>query len=114
MCLPAAAPDVDDWEYFKFSTNLKIELLPQEESEDIFEVVVVVRIWVDRLFLLAPKLVLKETPYFKPNVINGTMNGNNVYRTSDLLQRHPRDPNLWRIVGRADDQLMLSTGEKVI
>jgi len=61
-----------------------------------------------------PKLVLKETPYFKPNVINGTMNGNNVYRTNDLLQRHPRDPNLWRVFGRADDQLMLSTGEKVI
>lgn len=36
-----------------------------------------------------------------------------MYRTFDLIQRHPKFPQKWRIYGRADDQIMLSTGEKV-
>lgn len=35
------------------------------------------------------------------------------YATNDLFVRHPSKPGLWKIQGRADDQLMLSTGEKV-
>lgn len=35
-----------------------------------------------------------------------------MYRTFDLLQRHPKYPNKWRVHGRADDQIMLATGEK--
>lgn len=65
--------------------------------------------------LVVSKLrVLQETPHFTPAVINGTSNGKNVYVTGDLAQRHPRNPKLWRIFGRADDQLTLSTGEKVL
>jgi len=32
--------------------------------------------------------------------------------TSDLFIQHPKVPNLYKIHGRADDQIMLSTGEK--
>jgi len=43
MLLPAAAPNLDEWEYFRFSGHLEIELRPQEEMENIFEIVVIVR-----------------------------------------------------------------------
>ena len=47
-----------------------------------------------------------------PNVFNAMYDGRPAYATSDLLQQHPTKPNLFRVYGRADDQLMLSTGEK--
>ena len=35
------------------------------------------------------------------------------YATSDLVMRHPTKPDLWKIVGRMDEQIILSNGEKV-
>ena len=35
-----------------------------------------------------------------------------IYRTNDLVEMHPTRKNFFKVVGRADDQLMLSTGEK--
>jgi hypothetical protein len=34
------------------------------------------------------------------------------YRTSDLVAEHPDHPDYYRVVGRLDDQIILSTGEK--
>ncbi|KKZ67205.1 hypothetical protein EMCG_07103 [[Emmonsia] crescens] len=34
------------------------------------------------------------------------------YRTGDLFTPHPRKPGLWRYVGRGDDVIVLSNGEK--
>ena len=48
-----------------------------------------------------------------PSVITTMIDGVPAFETKDLLQRHPEDPTLWCVYGRADDQLMLSTGEKV-
>ena len=36
-----------------------------------------------------------------------------MYNTLDLMQRHPTKPNMWRVYGRSDEQLTLSTSEKV-
>ncbi|KIP04467.1 hypothetical protein PHLGIDRAFT_193243, partial [Phlebiopsis gigantea 11061_1 CR5-6] len=36
------------------------------------------------------------------------------YATSDLFVPHPTKPGLWRITGRKDDVIVLSTGEKVV
>ncbi|KAH8107711.1 acetyl-CoA synthetase-like protein [Cristinia sonorae] len=36
------------------------------------------------------------------------------YNTSDLFIPHPTKPDLWKIVGRTDDIITLSTGEKVV
>lgn len=41
------------------------------------------------------------------------MDGKRGYATSDLIVPHPTKASLWRVFGRADDQIMLSTGEKV-
>jgi long-subunit acyl-CoA synthetase (AMP-forming) len=35
------------------------------------------------------------------------------FGTGDLFEKHPTKPDLWRLVGRRDDMLVLSTGEKV-
>ncbi|KZO93857.1 acetyl-CoA synthetase-like protein [Calocera viscosa TUFC12733] len=34
------------------------------------------------------------------------------FDTNDLLEQHPTEKNLWKIIGRADDQIMMSNGEK--
>ncbi|KAI0314888.1 hypothetical protein OF83DRAFT_1165029 [Amylostereum chailletii] len=47
-----------------------------------------------------------------PMVLNTTIAGRRGYATSDILQPHPAKPGLWRVYGRKDDQIMLSTGEK--
>ncbi|CAA7263094.1 unnamed protein product [Cyclocybe aegerita] len=36
------------------------------------------------------------------------------YATSDLFIKHPTEPNLWKVVGRMDDVIMHSTGEKTV
>ncbi|KAF7291295.1 Acetyl-CoA synthetase-like protein [Mycena indigotica] len=36
------------------------------------------------------------------------------YTTQDLFERHPTKPHLYRIIGRADDVITLSNGEKVV
>jgi len=44
LTFPAAAPDIDEWEYFEFSPHLDIEMVPQEGMENVFEVVIIVRV----------------------------------------------------------------------
>ncbi|KAH8103378.1 hypothetical protein BXZ70DRAFT_1055180, partial [Cristinia sonorae] len=36
------------------------------------------------------------------------------YATSDLFIPHPTRPDLWRIIGRIDDVIMLASGEKIV
>ncbi|EMD35545.1 hypothetical protein CERSUDRAFT_106870 [Gelatoporia subvermispora B] len=86
----------EDWEYFKFSPHIEIALEPRNEEERIFE------------------LFIFESENYCPNVLNANVRNRRAYATNDLLQRHPTEPNVWRIFGRADDQIMLSTGEKIL
>ena len=54
-----------------------------------------------------------------PSVVNTRVDGVDAYATSDLFEPHPdaakraRGRGLWRLIGRVDDQIMHSTGEKV-
>ena len=45
-------------------------------------------------------------------MFNAFIDGKPAYATSDLLEQRPTKPHLFRVFGRVDDQLMLSTGEK--
>ncbi|KIY54025.1 acetyl-CoA synthetase-like protein [Fistulina hepatica ATCC 64428] len=45
-------------------------------------------------------------------VKNTTYDGRPAYATNDVVVPHPTRPGVWRVVGRIDDQIMLSTGEK--
>ncbi|KAH9895845.1 acetyl-CoA synthetase-like protein [Cubamyces lactineus] len=81
-----------DWQYWTPSPTLNVKFLPRDDNT--FEVVVMSR----------PDYPLPAT--------NTTIDGQDGYATSDLVQPHPTKPNLWRIYGRADEQIILSNGEK--
>ncbi|KIK61185.1 hypothetical protein GYMLUDRAFT_43259 [Collybiopsis luxurians FD-317 M1] len=84
----------DEWAYFKISPQLDFKMIPQQGLENVFEP------------------ILFATDTFSPHVVNTIVDGRPAYATSDLLEAHPTSPNMFRVFGRADDQLMLSTGEK--
>ena len=54
----------------------------------------------------------QATEWYRPSVINTQIDGRDAYATGDLVSPHPTKPDLWRVVGRTDDQIMHSTGEK--
>ncbi|KAI0631526.1 acetyl-CoA synthetase-like protein [Trametes polyzona] len=58
------------------------------------------------------ELVILSRPDMPLPVINTQIDGQDGYATSDLVVPHPTKPGLWRIYGRADEQIMLSNGEK--
>ncbi|GJJ07102.1 putative secondary metabolism biosyntheticenzyme [Clathrus columnatus] len=58
------------------------------------------------------ELVVMESETQHLAVHNTKVNSTPAYATNDLLERHPDNPSLLRIIGRKDDQIMLSTGEK--
>ncbi|KAK7461264.1 hypothetical protein VKT23_008439 [Stygiomarasmius scandens] len=91
--LPAELPTLDKWEYFQISPHMDVRMQPWSK-DGVFEIVCV------------------QTSYYVPNVINYENNGEIGYRTGDLVQQHPSDSNSFRIFGRADDQIVLVTGEK--
>ncbi|KAI0249337.1 acetyl-CoA synthetase-like protein [Lactifluus subvellereus] len=82
----------EDWEYFTLSSHCRPAFLPQGDGT--FE------------------LVLIDHDLHHPVVINTKVDGKDAYATSDLLVPHPTKSGLWKIYGRKDDQIMLSTGEK--
>ncbi len=48
-----------------------------------------------------------------PQVTNAERDGQRVFAVGDLLEPHPTDKNRWKVFGRVDDQIALSTGQKV-
>lgn len=61
-----------------------------------------------------PVLFTQPNTTHTPSVLNGFVRGDkNAYHTNDLFTEHPTAPGFYKIHGRADDQIMLSTGEKV-
>ncbi|KAI0033029.1 acetyl-CoA synthetase-like protein [Vararia minispora EC-137] len=89
--IPANAPGTD-WQYINVSPNCLPEFIPQGDGT--FE------------------LVFVDHETHKIAVTNAEVNGRPAYATSDLVVPHPTNPRLWKIQGRKDDQIMLSTGEK--
>ncbi|KAH9889260.1 acetyl-CoA synthetase-like protein [Cubamyces lactineus] len=95
MFIPRDAPPVDEWEYFKFSHHITFYLAPEERLPGIFEP------------------IMLPTKSCFPHVTNSELNGTPVFAVGDLLERHPTDPGRWKVFGRKDDQIMLSTAENV-
>ncbi|KAI0318669.1 acetyl-CoA synthetase-like protein [Amylostereum chailletii] len=91
MLLPGTSLG-EDWEYFQISRHCRPEFVPQDDGS--FE------------------LVLVDHDMHHPVVFNSEVEGRPAYATSDLLIPHPTKKGLWKIFGRKDDQIMLSTGEK--
>ncbi|KAF9025156.1 NRPS-like enzyme [Hymenopellis radicata] len=80
------------WEWMRLASHVDAAFVPVE----------------DNVF----RLYIKESPNLSPAVINAEVDGVRAFDTKDLVIRHPVNPVYWKIYGRADDQIMHSTGEK--
>ncbi|KAF5370381.1 hypothetical protein D9758_006891 [Tetrapyrgos nigripes] len=85
-----------NWRYFIFADYFKPHLSVWDEEEKVYE-----------LYAMED-----GASTYCPIVITDTIEGKRGYATNDLIVRHPTEPDLWRVYGRSDDQIMLSTGEK--
>ncbi|GJJ11568.1 putative NRPS-like protein biosynthetic cluster [Clathrus columnatus] len=81
-------------EWFRLPLCTDPVLIPDHEEPNLFEIA----------FKLAKGHHLA--------VFNTEIDGVPAYTTSDLVERHPNNHNLFRIRGRIDDQIVLSIGEK--
>ncbi|KAI0085552.1 hypothetical protein BDY19DRAFT_1020953 [Irpex rosettiformis] len=83
-----------DWEYFSFAEPVKVHWIPDENGTRTY------------------KLVLMAGELCSPVVLNCEIDGVGGFNTNDLFTQHPNNPRLWKMYGRADDQIMHSIGEK--
>ncbi|KAE9391849.1 acetyl-CoA synthetase-like protein [Gymnopus androsaceus JB14] len=88
-----------DWQYHQLRPDLDIVLEPRgaQPGEGPFELI-----------------ILANKDGWKPGTINVKIGGVEGYSTSDLYQKHPTDPRLFKHSGRADDVVVLSNGEKTL
>lgn len=91
---PTSVPG--DWQYIRNTPCVATYFRSQSDSEQ------------SGLY----ELVVGKGPHYQPNVINCTYEGKDAYATSDLVELKPGTKDTYRIFGRTDDQIMLSTGEK--
>lgn len=102
-----------DWAYFVPIPLLTMSFRPHGDNK--FELIIMVnsnRIALTDLMTDSDTFA-QSRPDLPLPVINTQVDGRDGYATSDLLEPHPTKPGLWRIFGRADEQIMLSNGEKV-
>ncbi|KAJ6558269.1 acetyl-CoA synthetase-like protein [Mycena capillaripes] len=88
-----AEQDAGEWAWFRFSSRVNIRWVPQGDGT--FEC----------QFLTVPgthQVSVENLPDVKG------------YSTKDLFERHPTKPDLYRIVGRLDDVLIMANGEKTV
>ncbi|KAJ6514497.1 putative aminoadipate reductase [Mycena vitilis] len=85
--------DAGEWEWLRFSSRANIRWVPQGDST------------YECQFLTVPEthqLSVENLPDVKG------------YSSKDLFERHPTKPDLYRIVGRLDDVLIMANGEKTV
>ncbi|KAL7284715.1 hypothetical protein ACG7TL_002021 [Trametes sanguinea] len=82
-----------DWPYWKPVRTKEFRFIPRGENQY--------------------ELVVLSDPDMPLPVINIKIDGLDGYATNDLVEPHPTRPNYWKLLGRADDQIILSNGEKV-
>ncbi|KAF5393077.1 hypothetical protein D9757_001269 [Collybiopsis confluens] len=83
----------EDWEYFTLNSIFKSKFVPRgDETLEIF----------------VPSKEGEELP-----VVDAEIDGEPAYATRDLALAHPNKPGLYKLFGRINDQIMLSSGEFV-
>ncbi|KAJ7656834.1 putative aminoadipate reductase, partial [Mycena polygramma] len=88
-----AEEDAGEWEWLRFSSHVNVRWVP--EGDGTFEC----------QFLTVPEthqVSVENLPDVKG------------YSTKDLFERHPTKSDLYRIVGRLDDVLIMANGEKTV
>jgi len=91
MFLPKAANE--DFEYFRLPKNVKSKFFAPDENEN-------------------AEFIVLPHGYMRPCIFNTRVDGTDAYATGDLLTPHPTKSGYWKVFGRADDQIILSNGEK--
>ena len=93
-CLPTEIVDQREWNYFRFSEQTGAHFVHYDANS-----------W---------KLSIKRRPSFQRyQSIFYTFPNCDDYDTKDLYSPHPTIPDLWHYIGRADDIITLSNGEKL-
>ncbi|KAJ7622608.1 putative aminoadipate reductase [Mycena polygramma] len=87
------AEDAGEWEWLQFSSRSNIRWVPQGDGT--FE---------------CQLLTVPETHQLSVENLPDVRG----YSTKDLFERHPTKPDLYRIVGRLDDVLIMANGEKTV
>ncbi|QRV80640.1 AMP binding enzyme [Ceratobasidium sp. AG-Ba] len=87
--------DPHDWVYFKLADTQNAQFIPQHDEQGSHEIIFV------------------TGPHNEPFILNAEVDGCPAYSTKDLVVQHPTKPCLWKLVGRADDQITLSNSEKI-
>ncbi|KAJ7439939.1 putative aminoadipate reductase [Mycena latifolia] len=85
--------DAGEWAWLRFSSRVNIRWVPQGDGT------------LECQFLTVPgkhQLAVENLPDVKG------------YATQDLFEQHPTKPDLFRIVGRLDDVLIMANGEKTV
>ncbi|KAK4194252.1 putative peptide synthetase [Triangularia verruculosa] len=84
-----------DWQYFEWNLEAGVVMEPTEENPHLAEAVIKRRADGKYQFAFWNFPELRE------------------WRTHDLFEQHPTKKGLWKFVGRLDDIIVLSNGEKV-
>ena len=92
---PIFVTDSEDWMYFHYDSDLK-GIQFRDRGEGLYEQFLVRHPSTDRYHSLW---------YTFPDTQE--------YATKDLFTKHPSKPNLWLYMGRSDDVIVLSNGEKL-
>ncbi|KAI0343217.1 acetyl-CoA synthetase-like protein [Trametopsis cervina] len=92
VVLPKDPLGVHDWQHCNFSSLFTLHWIPQGNGS--FE------------------LVFMHDNCLNPCVANTKIDGRDAYATNDLVVPHPTKRGLWRVKGRADDQIVHNNGEK--
>ncbi|KAH9941064.1 hypothetical protein B0H21DRAFT_811720 [Amylocystis lapponica] len=83
---------LQDWEWIQISPRVVPRWIPQGDG--------------------TYELQILTTSIHIPNMEN--LDDVRGYATSDICEQHPTKPFLWRFVGRKDDVIVLSSGEKTV
>ncbi|EPQ52234.1 acetyl-CoA synthetase-like protein [Gloeophyllum trabeum ATCC 11539] len=92
MTPPPGMAEPTDWEYLPFDSKVPTRMVAQ--GDGMYELQI--------LDSDSHPLLIKNMPD-----VPG-------YATSDLFEKHPTREGLWKIVGRADDLVILASGEKIV
>ncbi|KAK0451171.1 NRPS-like enzyme [Desarmillaria tabescens] len=92
MVFPRSIP-AEGWGWMKVGSYVDAVFMPTDEK-DIY------------------RLYVKESLHHSPAVLDAEIDGVRALDTKDLVQLHSSNRELFKVYGRADDQIMHSTGEK--
>ena len=95
----------------QFSSDCKPKLIPQ--AGNVYHLLFTVS-----AYRTVSLIVLADGPYQEcdthtPSITNAESNGVKYYDTNDLIMPHPSNPSLWKVLGRTDDLILHSNGQKV-